>query len=543
MTIAKIRNLSQAGVITDVSPFNLPANAFSMAVNARFENGSILRAPVFRRVPLTLAQSDPRFLTSDLPTTGFDTMYVGYLNGKVSSVKNVTETDVTISGFSVNPVETPYTSVSLGSVFYMNRADRVPWSKRAVDTAFQPLQNWDSTWRANLLRTCGGVLVALGLTKGAASFPTMVKTSTIPQYGTVPTSWDNTVTTNNATENILADMHGAITDACLLGTDLIIYGLNEAWKMTADGSSNVFRYDKLRFGKGAINANCSVEVDGIHYVFGPNDIWTHDGVSDVSIADQRVRKFIFSTINLQKAFRCFVQHDPNRKKIIFGFISGDPFLAFTPGSGGCNRSAVFDLVEKKWDGFDDLPYVFGATISNIDTTATYANITGTYDTLGGTYLDQEDSIKRNLVMLGDVSATYSLSEGLYAVDLQGPGSNVGYPVDTNATRPVTIIRDGIDLDELPEVEDNSNYKILDSIFPQAKFETGAQPLMISAGGANNYNDTVVYEPAQSYDADVFHQCDFFTAGRYQSVKITHNDYHYFNLSGLDLALMVTGTEG
>jgi hypothetical protein len=29
MTIAKVRNLSQSGVVTDVDPFNLPPNAFS----------------------------------------------------------------------------------------------------------------------------------------------------------------------------------------------------------------------------------------------------------------------------------------------------------------------------------------------------------------------------------------------------------------------------------------------------------------------------------------------------------------------------------
>src|SRR5690348_8820900 len=127
MPVAKVRNLSQYGVITDVDPYNLPPNAFSMGINTRFEGGSVLRAPVFRRVPVTLSQSDPRFLTSDLPPGSFDTIYIGYLNGRVSSYVNNAETDVSITSYSPTPQETPYTGVSLGSVYYINRSDRVPW--------------------------------------------------------------------------------------------------------------------------------------------------------------------------------------------------------------------------------------------------------------------------------------------------------------------------------------------------------------------------------------------------------------------------------
>jgi hypothetical protein len=50
MTIAKVRALSQYGVVTDVDPYNLPLNAWSMAVNARFNGASVLRARVFRGV-------------------------------------------------------------------------------------------------------------------------------------------------------------------------------------------------------------------------------------------------------------------------------------------------------------------------------------------------------------------------------------------------------------------------------------------------------------------------------------------------------------
>jgi hypothetical protein len=59
MSLPKVRNLGQFGVVADPDPFTLPPNAFSMAVNARFRNGKITRSPVFRNVVNLSAASCP----------------------------------------------------------------------------------------------------------------------------------------------------------------------------------------------------------------------------------------------------------------------------------------------------------------------------------------------------------------------------------------------------------------------------------------------------------------------------------------------------
>jgi hypothetical protein len=110
-------------------------------------------------------------------------------------------------------------------------------------------------------------------------------------------------------------MRGGIVDAQSFGNGLVIYGAQEAWLMVADGSTEVFSYRKLPFSKGAINGNCSIEIDGTHYVFGNDDIWKHDGYSESSICDGKTRDFIFNSINASKAGRCFIAHDPKRKEL------------------------------------------------------------------------------------------------------------------------------------------------------------------------------------------------------------------------------------
>jgi hypothetical protein len=541
VTTARIRNLSKFGVIADVDPYNLPPEAFSMAVNARFQKGSIVRGPVFRRVPVTLAGTNPRYLATLAPSTGFDNIIIGYKDGSVTSYKSGTETDLSIFGFAANDSDERYTSCSLGDVFYINRFDRVPWKFASGDTDFETLDNWTSTWRAKLLRSCSSALCAFGIEKSGTLYPTMIKTSEFALVNNVPTSWDETDPTTNATENILAEMQGPITDAMNLGDILIVYGLQEAWTMVMDGSDDVWVYKKLFDDAGSINANCSVEVDKFHYVFGLNDCYRHDGVGKQSICDQRVRDFIFNSMNVSKANRFFVTYDKRRKEVRFNYVSGDGYVHFD-GAEGCNRSAVFDLVEETWT-MDDLPFVFGAATSNLDLTLTYASVTSTYATVGGTYLDQEDSLKKSLVMIGDANTPYSLTLSLYAFDNQFEGSLVAYDVDENATTGVTLVKEGWDLDELPDVKDFRGYKVVSSVFPQARFESGAAALMFQFGSADDYNTQVVYSDAQSFTGSApADRCDHFEAGRYLNMKITHDDYRWFKLTGFDVEFEVTGEE-
>ena len=538
MPIAPIRDLSKYGVIADIDAYNIPAQAWSFAVNARFRNGSVLRAPVFRTVTASLGNAHPRFVTSNSATTGFDSVIIGYRDGSVSSFKSGTETALSVTDYVPNVSDTAFTATRLGDVLYVNRSDRVPWAMGVADTKFAVLANWDSTWRANILRSCSSALLAFGVTKGGVQYPTMIKTSEFAKVNTVPTTWDNTITTNNATENILAEMDGAITDACRLGEFMVVYGKNEAWTMVMDGSTNVWSYHKLPFTNGAINANCSVELGNKNYVFGPTDIWVHDGVSDQSLCDKRTRELIFNSINLSKASSCFVVYHQALKEIHFNYVSGDRGVAFA-GADGCNRAAILNVTDNTWT-FDDRPFIFGAVRANLDNVLTYATVGATYATIGGTYLDQDDSLKKVLVMVGEANTSYSLSTSLYAFDQQGPGSTVSYPVDLNATKGVLLERDGIDLDEVGV--DLRGYKVVNCIYPQARFEIGAAPLKFQFGSADHFNDEVVFSDWQTYDGAALYKLDYTSAGRFLSMRCVHDDYKYFNLSGFDIDIDVLGEQ-
>jgi hypothetical protein len=367
----------------------------------------------------------------------------------------------------------------------------------------------------------------------------MVKTSSIPLAGTVPASWDIMNPATLASENILAEMQGPITDACSLGSDLIIYGFKQAWHMQANGQLSVYNYEPLPFQKGSLSANCSVEYDGKNVVFGPDDIWQHDGVSERSVCDKRTRDYIYGSLNLSKADRCFVSHNPKLKEITFSYVSGDPLIQFD-SNNGCNRQAVWNYIDDTWT-FDDLPSVHSAAQANLSNPLTYADVTATYNTIGGSYQDQEDGYKRTTVYVGSANSTSGLATSLYAFDLYGQGSTVAYPVDAAATKPRYLERTGVDLDEVGA--DLRGYKVLSSIYPQVRLGSGSSDLLIDVGSSDSFNDNPVFTGYQPYNGADLKKLDFNTAGRYLAYRIRYEDFKEMTITGFDLDLKVTASRG
>jgi hypothetical protein len=535
MALPKLRELDKYGVITDVDPFDLPLGAWSMGINVRFEDGKVTSAPVWRAVGAPLANANPRYVQVANRADNSTSILIGYKNGTVADWTSTAVTSVNPAGYVLSDAEATWSGCTLAEVVYVNREDRVPWSMQPDETAFKNLPGWNAGWRCKLIRSYASALIALNITKDGVRYPTMVKTSDIvADPGVEPTTWDETDPTNNATENLLTEMNGEIVDAATLGNSLILYSNSETWQMTADQSDDVYAYRRLPFSAGAINTNCVVEVNNRHYVFGSNDLWVHDGLSMESLADKRVRKWVFKKLNAKQADRFFVSYNPSHNTVSFNFVSGDEYVAFN--GTGCNRAAVLHLSNNTWT-FDDLPLVHGSGYAKVSLTSqTWANITATWDTVGGSWADLEDGFKRVMVYVGE--NTGGLSARLYARDLYGDGSILSSDVDTVATRPALLLRDGMDLDELDV--DLRGYKVILGIYPQGRLDPSASPLTFTFGATDYPNVSPVYGVSQTYNAREDYKLDFTDAGRFLSMKMEYPDYKTMSLSGIDVDLDVLG---
>ena len=62
-----MRDLGSVGVITDVAPYNVPLSGFTTAMNVRFDEGKVRRAPIFRTVKGSLGFSPRHAVGSSQP--------------------------------------------------------------------------------------------------------------------------------------------------------------------------------------------------------------------------------------------------------------------------------------------------------------------------------------------------------------------------------------------------------------------------------------------------------------------------------------------
>jgi hypothetical protein len=530
-----IRDLGSVGVISDKSSYNIPVNAFSEALNVRFDEGKIRRSPIFRNVKGSLGFT-PRFSYGVVPSTGYDSVLMisdAYVINEYNSGV-VSDRSGSISGSS-DP--RPFTGTTLSSVTYINREDRVPVFRNSSATNFADLTNWPTSYRCASLRSYNDFLIALNTVEGASNFPTRVRWSNIALADNVPDSWDETDLTKSAGFNDLGEMQTGIIDGMPLGSNFIIYSSDQVWLMEFVGGTFIFNFRKLFTDCGLINQNCVVEVDGKHYAFGDFDIYVHDGTSKQSICDERVRSFIYNSLNNTAKERFFVQHNPTLNEIYFCYLSGDALVNF-PNANRCNRAAVYNYRNNTWS-FMDLPNVSSGTVANINSIVTYAGATGLeYDLTGGTYYAQEDSFDRHTLMVGEsVTADGLTSDKLFALDLSDEG-RVAFQLDTEAIKPSQVERIGIDLDETKVPL--SGYKVINAIYPQATTTNSNKDIIFTFGASDIPNSLPTYGISTTFNTSSDYKIDSRSSGRYLSYKILVSDNKDFEISGFDIDISATG---
>jgi hypothetical protein len=189
----------------------------------------------------------------------------------------------------------------------------------------------------------------------------------------------------------------------------------------------------------------------------------------------------------------------------------------------------------------DLPNVSAGATANVNTVSTYGASTQTYDNIGGSYYQQEDSYNRHTLMVGAADSSNSLSSSkLYGLDLADNGS-MAFNVDTEATKPPFVERTGIDLDEVREPIDG--YKVVTRMLPQIATENVDNTnITIEFGASDIPNNTPTYTTTATFDIANDYKVDSRASGRYLSYKFSlgASNYADFSISGFDLDVVTTG---
>jgi len=575
LPIVPVRDLGSDGCSPDLDPYSAPIKTFSMAVNARFEDNKISRGPINSLAGSLSTASTPQFSVAYKQLSGTYKFHICNGDGRILDWQapstlggSSSETDISVAGFTPGAFTgSAWTTCTLNDVVYVNRPDRPPWFKTKSATGFTDLsttdvssQGWDPSWRAASIREVAGVLVAINVQQSGIQYPAKIMTSDYMTFDNAAIQWLPQLT-NSATYNTLPDIAEPIVDGFNLGSNMILYANHETWVMQPTYNQEMFTYNRIFKNWGTINQNCVAEVNNVHYVFGSTDIWKHDGYNQASLAAGKTRDFIFNNLVSTQAWQFFTFFNPRLNEIMFCYVSTDSYCAYPVGGNigypGCNRAAVLNLRSGAWY-FYDLPYIASISLGAPGVNLTYSQLgSETYSQIGSAAYTSFESPSilvpmsvspavSGLSVDQDVSPVNSVSNGssqtiqnaVRSFDRYGSPALFG-SLDTVATAPVLLEKSSMDLDSLQE--NLRAYKVVKSMYPEARLWSGSQPMSFT-WGSTDYpgSPPPILGNPQTFDGSSLYKLDFNLAGRYLSLVVTYNDFYDFSLTGFDFDFQNTG---
>ena len=174
---------------------------------------------------------------------------------------------------------------------------------------------------AKSIRAFRSFLVALNIQRGGVDYPRVVKWSTEAGIQGVPSSWNETTSTVDAGEFELADTKGDIQDGLQLRDTFMIYKEDATYSMSFVGTPFIFSFRQLSPTIGAIAKNCVAEFDGGHAIFGKGNFYINDGQRLKPILPQKLKEYVFTTLDGAQVNKCFVVADYGRTEILFCFTA------------------------------------------------------------------------------------------------------------------------------------------------------------------------------------------------------------------------------
>ena len=555
-----LRKLGEVGVVTDANPYDLPPNAFSNCNNVIFDEKRVQRSPVFKQVFNSIRSAlsyDASVGSYDSQTASYesaegspttDVRFVGsYQDPSTGEVVMICDRDGTVrtypsgslqfatpSAVTLVTNDEPWSHCQIAGKSVLARKGQTPYIRWiGVEPNYTYLEgDWPTGDQATVVRGFLDYIILLGTVKSGVEYPTMVKWSNPIGYAddTNSINWDPSNPSYIAGENVLGDLKTPIRDGLQLGNIFVIYAQDQVWIMEYTGSSYVFNFRRLFPTGGIVNTNCVVEVEGKHFVFGENDIYVHDGNSKRSIADGRVRRKIYQTIDRasQKAF--FTLHDSVANLIYFCYKTKLDEVSYR-NTQFCNRAAVYNYMEDTWS-FMDLPNIVGGAETNISLIQNlYSQLNDSYELFNTNYVSFEGATPKLAIMLGATDTSNGLTESrVYAIDLPTAGL-VNLPISLEALKESWVERVGIDLDETGA--GLKNYKIITCIVPQATFDATDSKFTWSVGSTDLPNGAVTYYSTQDYYPERDYQLQMKVAGRYLAYRVGTTDIENFKLAGFD----------
>lgn len=504
MPITEFHNVAN-GVNKDVSPDILPGHTkelyWTTVRNMRPYNNQMLKMNGYVSLIDTSTTIAPYYHVRVSTPTANHYVYLGLT--KAYDFYNNTHYEITKTATSYGATSDITWSHTIlnGFPIFVNYNDTPQmWNPISQTQKLTDLSNWPTGYKTNVIRSYKQYLIALDVTTATPTRKSnMVKWSTYALPGALPTTWDPADVTQDAGEIELSDTPGGVIDGGQLGEYFIVYKQSSTYIMQWIGGNEVMAF-KLAFPNiGMIAKNCFAAIGGQHFVVTNDDIILHDGFQYKSIADGKVRKYLFSNINSKRAHISFV---------VPHYAKGEIWYCYPKGSSTwCNEALVFNYNNNTWT-IRTLPQTTHITAGFVDITAL------------GIWTDYSSTPWSTAAFVWGAS---SYNTNLWSLTMAVPSDNTLHYLDgddslTDNGSMMDCILERENLELGPPVE---QIKTIRRIWPRIDLYSTSDPVIrIEVGTQIRKGDPITWQGPYNFNVVTDDKIDVFATGRYLSIRFS-----------------------
>lgn len=366
------------GVNKDLLPSELAPGVWSDARNVEFGDGFARQRRGVQAV-YTTPTAVPYFITAYITATTRFIVQAGTASVFVDD--GATRTDITGSALTGGR-DDRWTGGDFNGTLILNNGVNPPmyWNGNTV-TDLATLSGWPVNYKARTVRPFKDFIVAGNVFNGTSTNPQMVMWSKSAEAGAIPTTW-TAATTNDAGDDPFSGV-GAIVDFLPLGDVNIVYGSEGRVAMQYVDGTEVFRFTRLPGMDGLKERGCVVQTPKGHVFLSNGDVMIHNGGEANSIAQGRIRNWLFSTMDSTSGNRSFLTLNPQRSEVWICFPS--------TGNSDCNMIAAWNWHDNTWAIHEVAAVTYGTSglIASALIGGTWASDSGSWDSDVSTW-DQDE---------------------------------------------------------------------------------------------------------------------------------------------------------
>lgn len=521
-----VENLAQHGVIKDIKDHLLPPNAWTDARNVRFFDGKVQKMLGSAQALGTPGIAPYWLLHTYTQDKESAWLYPGL--AKIYSFASAAHNNITraVGGdYSAN-ADLLWNGGVLGGIAVLNNSIDVPqqWVGTTGATLCADLSNWNSNWRARVVRPFKNFLFACDVTESGTRYIHRVRISHPAVPGAVPPTWDETDPTKDAIVRELSDVDaGGCLDAVPLRDLMVIYKERATHGFQFIGGVLKWRSYAIFDKSGILDDHCAHPFDNgtQHFVMTGEDVIVHNGQQRRSVIDKRTRRWLLANLSSTKFHRSFT--------VPHSFENENLFCFPTEGSDWPNvalhHNWIDDTITIK--DIDQASFIANGIIADV-TPDPWDSDTNSWDS---------DTTPWNILE----NASY-LRSMLQAKPTQTRLLHLEHTQQFQGVNYRAIVeRTGLDMLAIDRygklVRDKDTYKLIKGVWIHA---TGA-PIQVEVGTQQEIDGGVTWSAPMTFTPGVDKKVDFTVFGKLFGFRFYNEANESFSLEGYEPDVEPLGT--